>query len=715
MADTKKREAILDIVVNEGQALKALEEYQKELAKSSAAMKQIAQDYEDEKISAEEANKAILAEKETQKALRKEMQQVEYQLQKTIQRRSEEEGSLKALRGELSNLTAKYDSLSRAERENKDIGGALKKQISEVYNELKNAEEGTGRFQRNVGNYTNKAVGAFQATAGAAGAMINPIANATQAMKVMSKTPVIAILGVLANVLLKVASAMTKSEEQMESMNGVFAIFRGLGDASAKVMEKLGDKVVKVANWLGKAAEKLGLITDAMKEEQEIGKDEIELLKLRRNAVVQNAKDEMEVAKLRTEAEDKVKYSTKKRIEMIAEADEKEKAIADRNLEIAQKELAIARRKAEMRANSTEDNDRLAEAEANLYRVEADYYKKIKELKTKTISLNNDLAKSSKDVGDSEEKAAKKAEEAAEKAYEAHMTIKQKEIETRIKLATKGSIEELNLNKQLLAQKHEQEVHALEQQEGTEELILLKREEYYQALLKLDADYDADVEKIMEDITAKTLEEAEKRFEAQAKFEALTQEAKEQTALAISDSIGSLMSITDAYGEQSEAMAKASKVLALAQIAIETGVATAKGITQSQSVPFPANIAAMASTIATIVGGIASAVSSVKSAKFARGGLVVGEGTATSDSISARLSNGESVMNAKTTSMFAPLLSSLNQMGGGNAIETPTGANTAVLEQAIARGMSGANLKVSVKEIDTVRERMESNKGVADV
>jgi hypothetical protein len=47
------------------------------------------------------------------------------------------------------------------------------------------------------------------------------------------------------------------------------------------------------------------------------------------------------------------------------------------------------------------------------------------------------------------------------------------------------------------------------------------------------------------------------------------------------------------------------------------------------------------------------------------GGYVSGAGTSTSDSIPALLSNGESVINAASTQMFKPLLSTINQIGGG--------------------------------------------------
>jgi hypothetical protein len=50
---------------------------------------------------------------------------------------------------------------------------------------------------------------------------------------------------------------------------------------------------------------------------------------------------------------------------------------------------------------------------------------------------------------------------------------------------------------------------------------------------------------------------------------------------------------------------------------------------------------------------------------LASGGMVSGYGSGTSDSIPAMLSNGESVINAASTAMFKPLLSTINVIGGG--------------------------------------------------
>jgi hypothetical protein len=74
---------------------------------------------------------------------------------------------------------------------------------------------------------------------------------------------------------------------------------------------------------------------------------------------------------------------------------------------------------------------------------------------------------------------------------------------------------------------------------------------------------------------------------------------------------------------------------------------------------------------AVIAGGLvqqASILSQEYIPAYAKGGLVTGPGTGTSDSINAKLSNGEVVINAKSASAFAPLLDAINQAGGGVAI-----------------------------------------------
>lgn len=180
-----------------------------------------------------------------------------------------------------------------------------------------------------------------------------------------------------------------------------------------------------------------------------------------------------------------------------------------------------------------------------------------------------------------------------------------------------------------------------------------------------------------------------------------------------------LSSAFETLGENNKTFAILSKTLALAEIAINTGKALAAGIAQAQSVPFPANLAAIATTVATILSNIAVATKTVKSAKFATGGLVTGSGTGTSDSIPAQLSNGESVMTARATSMFAPLLSSFNQMGGGVPINVTQTSSQALgedmLARAVAKGVQSMRPVVSVEEITSVSNRVKVLENLGNV
>lgn len=78
--------------------------------------------------------------------------QKEYMNTKKVQ--DLQEGSIKALRAQLSNLNALYDSLGRSQR-NGAYGKELLTSIQAVTKELSAAEQASMRFQRNVGNYAS--------------------------------------------------------------------------------------------------------------------------------------------------------------------------------------------------------------------------------------------------------------------------------------------------------------------------------------------------------------------------------------------------------------------------------------------------------------------------------------------------------------------------------------------------------------------------------
>lgn len=125
---------------------------------------------------------------------------------------------------------------------------------------------------------------------------------------------------------------------------------------------------------------------------------------------------------------------------------------------------------------------------------------------------------------------------------------------------------------------------------------------------------------------------------------------------------------------------------------LRSKVAVAEGAAQTAKVGFPQNIpllilfaAQAVSIIKTVIdatqaskeaesGGKEAQVQAKDAASgtavprprgMASGGLVIGAGGPKSDLIPAMLSNGESVINAQSTTAFRPLLSAINEIGGG--------------------------------------------------
>lgn len=254
---------------------------------------------------------------------------------------------------------------------------------------------------------------------------------------------------------------------------------------------------------------------------------------------------------------------------------------------------------------------------------------------------------------------------------------------------------------------------------GTDELGVLRLQyEEKQALLEAAQQKEGET---IEEFNARKLQmawEAQQAKQAVNEKEIEVESAKYQ---AISQMMGGLGQVAEAFGEQSKGLAKMAKVIALGEIAVNTGVAIAAGIKQAQSVSFPGNIAAIATTVTQVLAGIASAIKTVKSAKFAKGGLVTGPGSDTSDSIPAHLSNGESVLTASATRMFAPALSAFNQIGGGVPIINNIGSTSQQMGEdffvrAFARGMAMAPRPVvSVEEINKTNNRVETIERLATI
>ena len=800
---------VLEVVVDNNKAVTAISEYNRLIDEQKAKQMALAKAYQEGKISQSDYYKAMAQSKEVTKTYSRQVQELSKEIQNNIKMDTEKQGSLRALRAELSNVTKQYDELSEEERRAAK-GLELQSKINAITASLKSSEQETGRFYRNVGNYANGFVEAFTRMGGSMGGLQGPLNIAKNGFMALSSTPLIAILGALVSIIQKVIQNLKSSEASMQAVTVALAPLNAGSRMLQKTMQALGNGIAKVAERLGRWAEKLGLVTEEMKVEQQLVKDDIALQMRERDIIRENADSQLKISQLRAKAADKLNYTEKERIEFLKQAVAEEDAVAKREMEVAAERYRILEEQSKLAENSKEENDELARAYADMVNAEKSYYDKSRELQAQITEATNAARAKEKERIDKERQALAELAEARvnimkegidkERAQET-ANHEKKLAELRDRLKTEQNLSEtakaaINQQIELEEQRHAQKMAQLDIQatnerlerekqtlelklgtaiKGSEEEYKLKQQQLQTQMemelqnVKLTEEqkqlirenYQKKEAQLAEERNAQILEASRLEYENQIAEMALRQEntlqmelqmkqaeldalhrlegesdaefrARQLAAMkevadkkkeiadyevsieqtkyeAISQITGGLRSVLEAFGEENKEAAQAAKVLALAEIAINTGKAIAAGIAQSQSVPFPANLGAIATTITAVLSGIASAISTVKSAKFATGGLVTGPGTGTSDSIPARLSNGESVMNARSTAMFGPLLSSLNQAGGGVAFNPAAGGQREgyeFLAAAVAAGMKSVNLHVAVDEVTRVQDRV---------
>ncbi len=235
--------------------------------------------------------------------------------------------------------------------------------------------------------------------------------------------------------------------------------------------------------------------------------------------------------------------------------------------------------------------------------------------------------------------------------------------------------------------------------------------ERYKAFLqsKMDAykDYAAVQEQLQKDLSDAEVKEQE---EANKKKAALQEDQMKMMADMIQTMGDGLSEFFESEDKSLHSFLKSMLTSILDAIEIAVNAYFAQILAKEIASKSWGGVASAAALMALIKAAFAGAKALVKG--FSAGGYVQGAGTGTSDSIPARLSNGESVMTAKATSMFSPILSAFNQLGGGVPIVVNNGGSNIgmdMLAAAVARGYQMAPQPVvSVEEINRTQRRVQT-------
>lgn len=435
--------------------------------------------------------------------------------------------TITAAKGSYNDLVHSMRELKQAWRATSDEAerDKLGKQIDVINSQLKSLDASVGNYSRNVGNYENSIVSAFTKIGGSAGrAAAGGITAMTNGLKAMSATPVIAILGVLLNLLSALTRGLKSSEEGLGSVTATMGLFNGVSESVTRILQGLGGVLGKVAEKITAFADKLGLISKRTKELQALAQEEIQLDKDVREASIEDAKAEKEIADLRAKAVDKENYNSKQRMAFLEQAQKKEEEIADRRVELAEREKALLEAKNSGAKNDKETNDAIAAAEVKAIKAQTDAANKRRQNLQERNAIRNEEKAAAKAAAAEAARAAKEQAKAEQDALNARLAAEKDFLNQELSLLAAGTQE--RLDKQLEVRAKELEIASAAAAQKIKDQEALNKQ-----LTLLQEIYDRDVEKLTRDFERAQVEETRKGFENRVK--AMTAGTAEYLAAAV--------------------------------------------------------------------------------------------------------------------------------------------------------------------------------------
>lgn len=408
-----------------------------------------------------------------------------------------------------------------------------------------------------------------------------------------------------------------------DQINNILEGIGLLGSAIKKVFEKdftgamedakngaksLGEGLFKLSN-----APLVALTNGAIELGKEIGKDTEAAVKLanafnrlkksQRELNVETAQSRAEIKNLNKIAED-ITLTFSERAEAAEKAGNMESDLLNRRLGLAEENVRILKEQNSLSETNEEDLQKLADAEIVLAQIRMESLEMQTTLQNKlnTIRLQQEAQRIA---------AETKAEEDKRKAAEDELALLQEVQDSRIALIQ----DEMSRKEEAIELELQRKLAQIEG-ESAMELELRKN-------LETIADQEiVDMRQEFKDKELAALEEqAKKRKELEdkavadvKKAEAEKQKLRQDGLTAAGSVLGSLGQLITASGNQSKEAVALQKTLAVAQIAIDTAKAITGAIAQAQSVPYPANLVAIATGVAAVVAGIASAVTTLNTA-----------------------------------------------------------------------------------------------------
>jgi len=503
--------------------------------------------------------------------------------------------------------------------------------------------------------------------------------------KLLLANPIIAVLAGVVGVLTLLKKSLSSTAEGQETLNRVQGAFGKILGPILAILEKvavplfngLAFVLEKVAKGFSFFAEALGISSSKIKEasinSSEVLKNAAEAQTKRdqeaKKAAEEKAKDAQDKAKQEKDRLQKLdadrKAAHEKELARIEEIKKAKQGEINLNENLEQSETELARSTVEAGddvianlklkdAQREEDYQREKKRIEDLLKLEKAGSEEAINLQIQLNNLNADNNnKKIEGLNAVKDEELKIKEELLEKDKEAADKQKEnfdKQIEDGRKLA--------DLKKQIALDANQAEIDSNEGNFDRQRELLDER------FAIIQADYEARRQLTTDDEAGQLALETEFNANKQLLSDARIAIGKKEVQ-AEQDTYAQIGDILSQASELAGAETNAGKFLAIAAAGIQTGLGVSKALASS---PPPLNFASAALVAAAGLKNILKIQNTeVPSGalKRAEGGMIYGPGSSTSDSIPAYLSNGESVINARSTSIFRPLLSAINTIGGG--------------------------------------------------
>lgn len=695
-----EEQVIISVDLEAGQLEQQLEKVTADLVSLKEQQKALTQEFKAGEISAQEYSIRSKSLSQEISTLSRQQGNLTQAVKLTTTATKDYSSSLDGERAKLNDMQKAFAALSKEQRDSA-AGQEFLKSIKAQSDAVKELEAAMGDNRRNVGNYADAILDASGKMGGfgkATSAIINPIKGATNGLKAMSATPIIAILNVLITIIVKLADKFKQNGAAMESLTKTFGLFNGVGVIVSKIIDGIADGVVWLADKLYELADRFGLISDVAKESARLSSEQLAIQKAENALIAETADRELKISELRAKVAEKNTYTAQQRLDFLKEAQRLEKEQSDAEYQLAKRryELQVA-----LNAQSESSQDDLRkenELYAAMVGAQTAYNNKVRELNAQMTEAQNQLKAEAKASGEAIVDATEEVAE-AEVETEEERAKRIREIREKYGLVTNEEKynEQLELLKQHFAdqlvteEEYLQAVQNLKEKYGiksaTDEEVSTVEDEGVDQLVKDTLGLDKDAMEYYNEL----LESGMDKMQA---FELAGRRMAQNNIKSFADMAGGMAgafnqmaTMLTEYGKNNEKAQKAAKAFALAGIladqaksisntAISISNAVA-GATAAAASTGPAAPFVLGGYIATMVGAVLAQIASTATAfmqakqllsggdagAFEQGGIVGGT-SYTGDKLTARVNSREMILTQQQQARLFEIANTPAAVGG---------------------------------------------------